>query len=377
MPSLNINNVITVSVSTPPTGLADYQVNNLAIFTKETPVNEDITAANPGIYRSPTDVLADWGANSEVYDMAVAIFSQQPNILNGDGQLIISPMESDDTLDEVIPVLQPIVYFGGALYAGYAPTNEEIEDAADVCEPLRVKLFVSQHEDTAVAGIFTTLKNSSLPHTRMLLYLVGGSAITARLMAAAYAGRAMCVDFTGSNTTNTMHLKQLTGIEVDLDLTQTILAACLVAGVDTYPAIAGRPSVFCSGANDFWDNVYNLDWLVLALTVAGFNALATTGTKLPQTEPGIAVLKGAYISVLKFGVSNGFVAPGAWNSPELFGNPADLVRNILELGYYIYSQPVNQQSQSAREDREAPLIQIAVKYAGAVHSSSVVVFINR
>ena len=33
-PQINISNVISISVSTPPAGLADFQVNNLAIFTQ-------------------------------------------------------------------------------------------------------------------------------------------------------------------------------------------------------------------------------------------------------------------------------------------------------------------------------------------------------
>lgn len=379
MSSLNISNVITVSVSTPPTGLSAYQVNNLAIFTKEAPVNVAITASNPGIYTSIVDVGDDWGTGSEVYEQAVAIFSQSPNILDGGGQLIVSPMQSGDLLATVVPALFGVVFFGGALYAGYAPNNAELEAAAAACETIRVKLFVSQYQTsalTATTGIFDILHEDGVEHTRKLLYTVGGTALAARIMAAAYAGRGMSVNFEGNATTNTMHLKPLATIDADTGITQAILGTCQTLGVDVYPSIAGRAVVFCSGGDDFFDNVYNLDWLVWQLQVAGFNALATTGTKLPQTEPGIAVLKGAYLDVLSQAVANGFVAPGEWNSPELFGNPQDLIRNIAELGFYLYSQPVNQQSQAAREAREAPLIQIAVKYAGAVHSSSVIVYVN-
>jgi hypothetical protein len=53
-----------------------------------------------------------------------------------------------------------------------------------------------------------------------------------------------------------------------------------------------------------------------------------------------------------------------------------MLRNIEEVGYYIYSLPVNQQAQTEREERKAPLIQIALKEAGAIHSSNVLVYIN-
>jgi hypothetical protein len=191
----------------------------------------------------------------------------------------------------------------------------------------------------------------------------------------------MCVDFTGTNTTNTMHGKSLVGITQDTAITQAILNTAVTVGVDTYPSVGGGAQyegiVFTSGANDWWDDIYNQDWLVFALQVAGFNALTTTSTKLPQTEPGMAVLKGAYLGVLQQAVANGYVAPGAWNSPELFGIPADLIRNILDIGYYIFSTPVNRQSQTARVARQAPLVQIAIKLAGAIQSSNVVVSINQ
>ncbi len=69
MSYIPITNFVNVSVSSPPAGFSSYQVNNLAIFTKEVPINGAITAAAPGVYKSPTDVATDWGATSEVYAM--------------------------------------------------------------------------------------------------------------------------------------------------------------------------------------------------------------------------------------------------------------------------------------------------------------------
>jgi hypothetical protein len=381
MSFIAVSNFVSVSVSSPPTGLKQYAVNNLAIFTKETPVNVGITAAAPGIYVSPGDVLDDWGAGSEAYAQAVLVFSQSPNILDGGGTLIISPMQSGDTLATVIPAAQKINFFGGALWCGYAPNDAEVLAASTVCQSLRVKLFANSHLTATVAGYFTTIQAATETHTRCLLYTEGATALLARKMAAAYAGRAMSVGFDNPDTTATMHLKTLVGITPDTGISQSQLTACETAGVDVYPSVGGGAQyigkVYSTGGNDYFDNVYNLDWLVFSLQVAGFNALATTSTKLPQTEPGMAVLKGAYILVLQQAVRNGFIAPGTWNSPELFGSPADLRRNILNQGYYIYSSPVNLQSQASREARQAPLIRIAVKFAGAIQSSEVLVSINK
>lgn len=384
MSFIPVSQFVSVSVSTPPVGLNQYQVNNLAIFTKEVPVNVLITQTNPGIYTSVADVATDWGTTSEAYAQAVAVFSQTPNILDGNGALIIYPQGSVQTLADAIGACIQVAFFGGALWAGYSPDNTEILNAGAACETLRVKLFASSYLTstlTASTGLFWNVQNQALRHTRCLLYVSGGSLLAARIMAAAYAGRALSTNFNGVNTTSTMHGKSLVGITADTGITETILNTCKTIGVDTYPLVGGGAQylgkVFSTGGNEYFDNVYNLDWLVFALQVAGFNALTQVGTKIPQTETGMASLKNAYLLTLQQGVTNGFIAPGVWNSPELFGNPVALKRSILNTGYYMYSQPINQQSQAARESRQAPLVQIAVKYAGAIQSSNVLVSINK
>ena len=104
--------------------------------------------------------------------------------------------------------------------------------------------------------------------------------------------------------------------------------------------------------------------------------MAQSSTKLPQTEDGISVLKGAYRQVCEQAVANQYSAPGAWNNATTFGNQADFVRNISERGYYIYSAPIAKQLAADRAARIAPLVQIALKEAGAVHKANIIVYIN-
>ena len=161
-------------------------------------------------------------------------------------------------------------------------------------------------------------------------------------------------------------------------LLKTYLNDALLAGADSYPSLQGVPAVFTSGANGgFYDSVYNLQWFVGALQVAGFNYLAQSSTKIPQTENGMDGLKGAYRAICEQAITNGYVAPGTWNSPTTFGNQADLIANITQKGYYIYSQPIALQSQTSRVARQAPLCQIAIKEAGAIQSSSVIIYVNQ
>jgi len=85
---LDISNVINVSLQDVPSGLQETNVNSLALFTNEIPSNVD----NYRIYTNSRDVGTDYGTESETKKMADAIFSQSPNILSGNGRLVIIPM---------------------------------------------------------------------------------------------------------------------------------------------------------------------------------------------------------------------------------------------------------------------------------------------
>lgn len=373
---LDITNVITISLSAAQTGLGEYNVNNLAIFSGETP---ETSFGDLGykIYKAPKEVGVDFGTTSITYKMALSVFSQTPNILNGNGYLVIIPFASpSETLATAINRAESLVQFFGILSTKDYDADE-VSAAAAVVQTLNKILFVVSNSsaDIAADGSFHDIAEAGYDKTRCLAYL-SAETEDAKVMAAAYAGRALSTVFDGSNTTSTMHLKDLVGITADPTMTQTQLNLCQSCGADTYVNIAGVAKTFTSGANKFFDQVYNRCWFLGALEVAGFNALAKVSTKVPQTEPGMTILKGAYRLVCDRAVRNGYVAPGTWNSADRFGDVEAMLRNIEEVGYYIYSLPVNQQAQTEREERKAPLVQIAIKEAGAIHSSNVLVYIN-
>jgi len=375
---LDISNVVTISVSAAPAGLDNFSINNLLIVTKEIPVSSEVAAADYGVYRNANDVGIDWGTDSVVYTLAQLIFSQSPNILTGGGELIIQQIATSGvTLATAMGTASNTLglFYGGVVPAYFAD-GTEIAAAATYAQTNRKLLFVGRYQtaDLAASGVLYNIHAANQHYARGLFYSLGESECLE--MAAAYAGRAMSTDFSGSQTTQTMHMKDLANVVGDTGLTQTILNNAKTVGADTYGYYVGLPKVFSTGANEFYDDVYNLNWIFYALQVAGFNAIAQTSTKIPQTEPGIAALTGAYLDVVEQGVSNGFIAPGRWTSSDTFGNPDDFRRNILENGYYIYSLPVTLQTRADREAREAPLIQIGIKFSGAVHSSSVIIYAN-
>lgn len=476
MAQLALTNVINISVSAASTGIGNYNVNNLGLFTNEAHA-DSFGDDGFALYLSPTQVGVDFGTDSLTYEMANSVFSQQPNILAGNGYLAIIPFlpptqsltfsdvaasgsftlvynggssasipfsalasaiqttlrnlsglsqvvvagsiaselltltlygqsmdpsalsvgsntlenggsssisitpaitASQETLAEAIVRTQGLVQYFGIMTDSTTDQlgSAQVLAAATAVQPLNKMLFVVSASPSALgsSGIITAVQQLSDTHTRCLYY--GGADNTPLDMLSGYAGRALSTNFLGSNTTETMHLKQLVGVLPDPTMTQTLLNQALVAGADTYVSLQGVPAVFTSGANQYFDQVYNLQWLVGALQVAGFNYLAETGTKVPQTEQGMTGLKGAYRAVLQQAVANQYLAPGSWASPDTFGNQLDFLTNVSQLGYYIYSQPVSQQNQAARVARQAPLVQIAAKEAGAIQSSDVLILVN-
>ena len=232
--------------------------------------------------------------------------------------------------------------------------------------------------DIAQGGMLDLLRSGGFTQSRGLYYGATGAGqwLAAVQYMAAYAGRGLSTNFTGSNTTQTMHLKPLSTILPDPTLTQAQLVLAVAAGADTYVNILTVACIFTSGTNNYFDQVYNLQWLVGALQVAGFNYLAQSGTKIPQTEQGMDGLKTAYRVICEQAVTNQYFAPGTWTNSTTFGVQQDFLNNILQRGYYIYSTPIAQQSQATRSARQAPLVQIAGKQAGAIQSSTVIVNIN-
>ncbi len=376
---LALSNIINISVSQGNLGVNAYNTSNLAIFTGESP-GTGFPGAGFQIYLTPAAVATDFGSSSVTYKMANAVFSQQPNILAGGGYLVVITYTSSETLAAAITRTSGLVQYFGCM-------SEQIESqvdmlaAAAVIQALNKILFVAQYDsaDIAPGGSLDLLRTGAFSQTRGLFYgdSTGSPAgINALLFQAGYAGRGLSVNFNGSNTTLTMALKTIVGSQPDPTLTQTLYNEAQTAGADCYPSFQGDAACTSFGANSYFDDVYNLQWFVGALQVAGFNYLAQTGTKIPQTENGMDGLKGAYATVCQQAVTNQYVAPGAWNSATTFGNQASLISNVANVGYYIFSTPIAQQLQATRVTRAAPLVQIAIKAAGAIQSSTVVVNVN-
>lgn len=384
--NLSLSNVINVTLVPSIAGLSEFNTANLLLYSTETPKDfgDDIYR----IYYNASNVAEDFGVDSLTYKMALGVFSQAPNILSNSGALIIAIKDGSESQVEAFNRLKSKV-----LFCGWMTTDTIANDLAaiDVSESSSASVeeaslatainaennkiqFVVSNVQADIEGVFTDIKDATLTKTRCLFY--GGTETEAKIMMASYASKAMSTIFEASLTTQTMHLKPLAGVTPDPVMTETLLSKCKLAGVDSYISIEGVACVFSTGKNGFFDEVFNELWFVNAIQTAGFNYLRQTNTKIPQTENGMTGLKNAYAQVCVRGVNNGFIAAGSWTSSDTFGNPDLFKRNIETSGFYVYSMPVAQQTKADREDRKAPLVQIAVKTAGAIHSTNVMIYVN-
>lgn len=281
---------------------------------------------------------------------------------------------SGQTLAEAVQAAQQQVYFGGVLTTQYCD-NATVQANATAIQALDCDYFEAMTSMKNIAELGADIKAAGLGKTRLLE--MSNSAEEAKIAIATYATIAKSVNWSGSNTANTMNLKTLTGCLPDNGLSDTYVLSAQTNGVDIYANTGGLSVVYSNDNNGFTDDIEFQLWFKKAIEVAGFNYLRQTNTKIPQTESDMNGLKSAYEKVCVNGVTNGSIAPGSWNRVVPFGDPESFKRNIEETGYYVYSAPIAQQSQADREARKAPLIQIALKGSGAIHFSEVIINIER
>jgi len=369
--------IIDVTIEGTPTFLNAPNINTVALISSETPAWSPTDAFT--IYTNATDVGTDFGTDSKAYAIATAFFAQNPNPLNSGGYFVIIPLivaDSGSYQAAIARTLNTVYYFGILLDvdAHQLASGSAFANLATYVQTLDKLLIVASltPADFQSSGLFYDVQQALQTNTRCIYYN-DNTAVDTPAFAAAYASRGLSTNWDGSLTAQTLNLKQIAGFDPDQTLTPTFLTELQTAGVDCYPSFGGDPGLYTSGANGWFDQIYGQFWLKFALQAAGYNFLGQTSTKIPQTEVGMTGLKGAYMTVLAQGVNNGFMAPGAWTGAAPFGNSQDLIRCIADRGFYIYSLPVAQQSAGNRNARKAPVVQIAVKLAGAIQSSQVIV----
>ncbi len=338
-------------------GTASVDDQNIVITSSTTGATSEITfATDPGTGTFVGNTLA---------------------IAEGTGATTTQGAASDtlavETKEEAITELASQVKFRGAMFIDN-PTDDEAEDLAEWAQANSVLMYDvfdnSDNLEVDPTNVVWTIKLAGYTNYRMLYSKAGN-----RKMAASYMARAHTVNFRAENSALTMHLKEL-AVPAE-SYSQTELNKAKTVGLDVYTTIKLTPCILTSGANNFVDERYNLIAFVDFLQVDMYNLLKATSTKIPQTRRGVAQLVDQAEKTTRQFVRAGVIAPGTWTSPDYFGNRERFEENILENGFYWLAGRLADQSQASREARESPVIQGAIKLAGAVHSVDIIVNVNR
>ena len=230
-------------------------------------------------------------------------------------------------------------------------------------------------ENASPSGVFFVNTQSSNSQTRTLSYYdtTPNNALT---YISGYFSELMSVNWAGFNTALTMNGKLILGTPVDSVITTSEKTNAAAAGSDVYISIQGTPAVRSFGPNLFADQVTGRLWLKGAVQTALFNLLVQASTKIPQTETGMNMVRQALKAVMQQGVRAGYIAPGVWQLSQTFGNITDFYNNLSNYGYYVWTPPVSAQTLAQIQARQAPLSQIAYIEAGAVHTASVILYVQ-
>lgn len=203
-----------------------------------------------------------------------------------------------------------------------------------------------------------------------MLYSKAGN----RMLAVTYMARVHVVNFSAENSAMTIHLKTLSVAAEDYS--QTEVSKAKAVGLDIYTTIKDVSKVLTSGKNGFVDNQYNLIGFVDAIQIGQLNLLGGTSTKISQRDKGVnQIVDQAEKDCARFVRADVF-GSGEWTSPDYFGDYDTFTRNIREKGYYVLAGLLRNQPQSERQERKSPVIQIAVKNSGAIHSVDLIINFN-
>ncbi|EPF1298788.1 DUF3383 family protein [Klebsiella michiganensis] len=377
---LPVSNVVNVDVIMSPVAATGRNFGALLILGTSTviPVTERIRQ-----YSAIEDIGDDFGVDSPEYEAATIFFSQSPKptlVYIGRWAKTLAEGEEgavETLLQAVNASLEYTNWYGLAIADSADLVEADVISVAAAIEASslsRILAVTTADVNVLVSGNTDNIgyKLKSAGYARTFWQYSSSS----KYAAISAFGRAFTVNFTGSNTTITLKFKTEPGITYET-LTTAQAAAIDAINGNVYVYYANDTAIIQQGVmanGDFFDERHGLDWLQNYVQTNLYNLLYTSTTKIPQTDAGVTRLMTNVEASLDQAVNNGLIAPGVWN-----GGPIGQIESgdTLTKGYYVHADAVANQAQSDREARKSPVIQAAIKLAGAIHYGDVQINVVR
>lgn len=373
--SLALSNVVNVTVGDVPLSEPQLALDQMLLLTSEFPA--EFPSDSYAFFTSYEALVQVFGSASITAKAAAPFFSQsqRPN------RLMVAEYDPLVTISANITAATALEEFWyGVAFADtidFTDTDNaaELIAAADLVEALDFRtLFVRTaaiaHIEDVPENPFKVMHDKLLKNTVAFIVPTGDQYLE---MAAASA--MLSVNFQGTNTTRTMKFKTAPGV-TPMVLTETQATKANAIGMNYYTKFGGSAMIAegTSLGGRFFDEIHFLDWLIDAVQKNVFNGLYTAPNKIPLTDAGVTQLVGRVKEVARQGVRNGGMAPGTW---RLDGFGALARGDYLEEGFYAWADSVANLSDTDVDARKAPTIYLAVKLAGAIHRSDVIIAFSR
>ena len=377
---LPVSNVVNVDVIMSPVAATGRNFGALLILGTSTviPVTERIRQ-----YSAIEDIGDDFGVDSPEYEAATIFFSQSPKptlVYIGRWAKTLAEGEAgavETLLQAVNACLQYTNWYGLAIADSADLVEADVISVAAAIEASslsRILAVTTADVNVLVSGNTDNIgyKLKAADYSRTFWQYSSSS----KYAAISAFGRAFTVNFTGNNTTITLKFKTEPGVTHETLTTAQASAIDAING-NVYVYYANDTAIIQQGVmanGDFFDERHGLDWLQNYVQTNLYNLLYTSTTKIPQTDAGVTRLMTNVEASLDQAVNNGLVAPGVWN-----GGPIGQIESgdTLTKGYYVHADSVENQAQSDREARKSPVIQAAIKLAGAIHYADVQINVVR
>lgn len=378
--SYDISNIISLQTFITPSGLGLANFATATVFAPEGELPVGFDPDTYRVYNTVEDLAADFGSTTETYLAGSKWLGGIP----ATREIYVWGVEGDDadwttTLNKARNVfwwywtiVDADTYAVPADVTEIATWNEAVGSFFINCQTGAAAAAIRDpNDDTDIASALTT---AGQRHVRTFTHATDPYAgiAEAKWLAA--------VNYSADNSTITTEFKKLSNTPAEnLTATETSAMTQDTKKAGWYGTVELKGStdqgrVFNSFTHssygEYYDDVVNLDAFANALTVALYNALAGSATKIPQTPKGQNVLLATARRVCEQYVSNGYLGPRNYIDPD------DGVEKFTE-GYEILTKPedILDLSDADRNARKSAPIIIRVFRAGAVHAVDVSVYV--
>lgn len=322
--SYPISNIIPLTANISPQGLGTANFASAMIFAPATEMPSGAVSGTFRTYGSLPALAVDFKSTTETYLMGAKWLTGTPatNFVK-----VWFRATADDMVASLTAASKKTWWYWTFFDQKSLADNPQVQLAAAYCDA-NGQFFVNSQTGSSATSIRS---NSASNVAKALTSLGYRRCFTVAHATDPYAGIALAkqfasVDYTGTKTVITGEYKKSPGVAAeDLDLTSMTNMKLDTNKCVFYSVVDQQGSTDVgrwlntmshSAYGEEIADVVSLDAFINAARVAGYNAIANAVTKLPQDPVGQATILGTFRATGAQFISNGFLGPRNYTSPD-------------------------------------------------------------